>query len=126
MHRPPCPDRSRPRESVQINVTVTGAHGIPGAEWSMTANTLDIARAHLRAALQEESEALASAHESVKTSGRASAESADALRESLAAHARSNAAAGEVRALVAEADSSEAAAQPAGHPPLEGPPKPQH
>jgi hypothetical protein len=87
----------------------------PGAEWSMTANTLDRARANLRAALQEESEALASAHESVQTSGRASVQSASALRVSQAAHARSNAAAGEVRSLVAEAESGEAAPQgPAG------------
>ena len=95
-----------------------------GAEWSMTANTLDLeldlARANHRAALRQENEALASAHESVHNGGANSAESARALRESLAAHARSNAAAGEVRALVAEAASSEAAArspastQPAG------------
>lgn len=78
----------------------------------MTANTLDQARANLRAALREESEALASAHESRKTRGPGSAESASALRESQAAHARSNAAAGKVRALVAQAEGGDAAVQP--------------
>lgn len=92
--------------------------GSPVAKWSMTATTLDMARAKLRAALREEGEALVIAHESVKTRGAASAESASALRESVAAHARSHAAAGEVRALARRSESGEAAVQvPAGSPP---------
>lgn len=90
-----------------------------GAEWSMTTNTLDAARANLHAALREESEALANACEAVKTSGRASAESTQALRLSQAAHARTNAAVGEVRALTADADRVEAAAQAPLGPSLE-------
>ena len=82
-----------------------------GAEWSMTTDTLDVARANLHAALREESEALANACEAVKTSGPASEESTRALRLSQAAHARTNAAVGEVRALTAGADRVEAAAQ---------------
>jgi hypothetical protein len=77
----------------------------------MTTHSLDAARAHLHTALDEEGEALAHACDAVKTSGAHSPQAAEALRSAEAAHARSNAAVGEVRALNAEADREGAAAE---------------
>lgn len=68
------------------------------------------ARAHLIATLREEGEALATACEAVKTRGTASPEAATALHAAQAAHARFNAATGEVRALKAQCDRAHAAA----------------
>jgi len=77
----------------------------------MTIKELDAARANLDAALHDEGKALANACEVVKTSGAASAKAADAMRSAQTAHARSNAAVGEVRALNLEAERLSAAAQ---------------
>jgi hypothetical protein len=76
-------------------------------------SALDAARATLNAALREEGEALASACEAVKACGAASADATTELRSAEAAHARSHAATGEVRALNAQADPVIAAAEPA-------------
>ena len=75
----------------------------------MTTQVLDAARTHLDEALREESEALVNACAAVKTSGAASTEAVEALRSAQSAHARSNLAVSEVRALNAEAERVEAA-----------------
>jgi len=76
-----------------------------------TIHLLDAARVNLKEALREEGEALAGACEAVNTSGAVSAQAARALRCAQTAHARSTAAAGEVRALNAQADRVNAAAE---------------
>jgi len=85
------------------------------AELLDTIHLLGAARANLQEALREEGEALAGACEAVNTSGAVSAQAVGALRGAQTAHARSTAAAGEVRTLNAHADRLNAAAEaPAG------------
>ena len=70
----------------------------------MTTNKLDAARANLNAALQEEGEALTSACAAATTRGTSSDQAVEALRSAQGAHARSNAAASELRAVFREVD----------------------
>jgi hypothetical protein len=72
----------------------------------MTTNKIDAARAHLNAALQEEGEALTSACDAATARGTSSDQAVKALRSAQGAHARSNAAASELRALFREVDGS--------------------
>ena len=65
----------------------------------MTNNKLDAARANLNAALQEEGKALTSACDAASARGTSSDQAVEALRSAQGAHARSNAAASELRAL---------------------------
>jgi hypothetical protein len=81
------------------------------SELLITIHRLDAARANLKDALREEGNALTGACEAVNTSGAASAQAVRALRSAQTAHARSTAAAGEVRALNAQADRVNAAAE---------------
>ena len=64
----------------------------------------DSAKANLNAALQEEGQALSIARDAADAGGATSKQAVDAMRSAQAAHARSNAAAGELRALSAEID----------------------
>jgi hypothetical protein len=77
----------------------------------MTTTRLDAARANLDAALREESQALTTACDAVNACGATSDEAAQGLRSAEAAHARSNAAAGELRGLALEADRADVPAQ---------------
>ena len=70
----------------------------------MTTSKLDAARANLNAALQEEGEALTSARDAAAAQGTSSDLAVEALRSVQGAHARSNAAASELRALFREVD----------------------
>lgn len=79
-----------------------------------TIHLLDAARAHLQEALSEEGDALVGACDAVNASGAVSPQAVKALRSAQAAHARSIAAAGEVRALNAQADRANAAAEMPG------------
>jgi hypothetical protein len=76
-----------------------------------TIHRLGAARSSLNEALRDEGVALVSARDAVKTSGSASGPAARALRVAELAHARSNAAAGEVRVLSAQADRDGAAVE---------------
>ena len=72
----------------------------------MTSHKLDAARANLNAALQEEGEALTGACEAARAGGTSSDQAVEALRSVQGAHARSNAAASELRALFRDVDRS--------------------
>ena len=82
----------------------------------MNTRELHAARANLDAALQEEGQALAIACLAANAGGAASDQAVQALRSAQAAHARSNAAAGELRALCADRDRADAAADLAAGP----------
>ena len=77
----------------------------------MNTREMHAARATLNAALQEEGQALAIACVAANACGAASDQAVQALRSAQAAHARSNAAAGELRALCADLDRADAAAK---------------
>lgn len=77
----------------------------------MKTRELHAARANLNAALQEEGRALATACVAANAGGAASDQAVQALRSAQAAHARSNAAAGELRALCADLDRADAHAE---------------
>lgn len=77
----------------------------------MNTQELHAARANLNAALQEEGQALAIACLAANAGGATSDQAVQALRSAEAAHARSNTAAGELRALSARLDRVNAVAE---------------
>ncbi|HET8748481.1 MAG TPA: hypothetical protein VFM98_23000 [Ramlibacter sp.] len=77
----------------------------------MDIREMHAARAHLNAALQEEGQALAIACLAANAGGAASDRAVQALRSAQAAHARSNAAAGELRAVCADLNRADAAGE---------------
>ena len=77
----------------------------------MNTRELHAARANLNAALEEEGQALVTACLAANAGGATSDQAVQALRSAQAAHARSNAAAGELRALSVHLDEADEVAK---------------